>query len=558
MFGTIRKHQTWLWAVIITLTIISFVVFFSPYSRLNSGRGGSSNLGSINGVPVTPEEYQQTEHEVFLRYFFMNGSFPNEEARKSGFDPVREIYLRLLLIHKQNDLNIHVGSELVAQTARNMLRPLQKANINSPTAFVKQILEPRGLQLDDLERFIRHELGVQEMISTIGLSGKLITPQEAQSLYEREHQEVAAEAVFFQASNYLASVTATPEAISQYYSNHIANYRIPDRIQINYVEYVLTNFQAEADAELAKITNINERLDAIYQQRGTNYYSEAKTPQEAKQKILEEERHNLMTVAAHKKASAFATELFDKEPMRPENLPALAKEKGLTVKVSAPFDRETGPKDLHVHSEFTKRAFALSPTNEPFAGPLVAEDAVYIIGWNRQIPSEIPPFEVMKERVTADYKFDQARALARQAGEALYATVTNGLAQGKAFSNICAEAKAPVTVLPPFSLSTRASSVEEHMPFTQLKQLAFGTAPGKVSPFQPTFEGGGLVYVKARLPVDQAKMQADLPDFVNYVRMNRQSEAFNDWFRRQAERGLQDTPLGRPRQNPVLSGTSKS
>src|SRR6476659_10226796 len=109
MFGTIRKHQTWLWAVIITLTIISFVVFFSPYSKLNPGQGGPANLGSINGVPLTPEEFSRTEREVFLRYFFMSGSFPNEETRKSGFDSIRETYLRLLLIHKQKDLNIHVG-----------------------------------------------------------------------------------------------------------------------------------------------------------------------------------------------------------------------------------------------------------------------------------------------------------------------------------------------------------------------------------------------------------------------------------------------------------------
>src|SRR6266404_5606996 len=108
MFGTIRRHQTWLWAVIITLTIISFVVFFSPYSKFNSTRGGTANLGSINGERVTPEEFGETEREVYLRYFFMSGAFPGEEARKAGFDPMRETYYRLLLIRKQNELGIHL------------------------------------------------------------------------------------------------------------------------------------------------------------------------------------------------------------------------------------------------------------------------------------------------------------------------------------------------------------------------------------------------------------------------------------------------------------------
>ncbi len=105
MFGTIRKHQTWLWAVIITLTIISFVIYFGPQSKLNSGRGGgTSNLGSINGERITPEEYANTEREVSLRYFFMSGNFPSAETKNSGFDPMRETYYRLLLIHKQNGI----------------------------------------------------------------------------------------------------------------------------------------------------------------------------------------------------------------------------------------------------------------------------------------------------------------------------------------------------------------------------------------------------------------------------------------------------------------------
>src|SRR5262247_1509193 len=124
MFGTIRKHQTWLWAVIITLTIISFVVFFSPYSKLGPGGRGTANLGSINGVKLTPEEYGQAGREVYLRYFFMTGQFPNEQTKNSGFDPMRETYYRLLIIHKQKDLDIHVSSDLIAQTARRMLLPL--------------------------------------------------------------------------------------------------------------------------------------------------------------------------------------------------------------------------------------------------------------------------------------------------------------------------------------------------------------------------------------------------------------------------------------------------
>jgi uncharacterized membrane protein YdjX (TVP38/TMEM64 family) len=49
MFGTIRKHQTWLWMVIIVFTIIAFVIFFTPGGQNPLAGGGGANYGLVNG-----------------------------------------------------------------------------------------------------------------------------------------------------------------------------------------------------------------------------------------------------------------------------------------------------------------------------------------------------------------------------------------------------------------------------------------------------------------------------------------------------------------------------
>src|SRR3954454_4775778 len=104
MFGTIRKHQNWLWAIIITLTIISFVYFFSPVTKMNND-GGTANYGSINGDRIGREEFTDARKEVELRYFFMTGNWPSEEAKKTAnFDPERETYQWLLLVQKEQQL----------------------------------------------------------------------------------------------------------------------------------------------------------------------------------------------------------------------------------------------------------------------------------------------------------------------------------------------------------------------------------------------------------------------------------------------------------------------
>src|SRR5579872_773371 len=106
MFGTIRKHQTWLWAVIITLTIISFVTFLSPNSKLNSGRS-SENYGSINGERVTRDQYASAYREVDLHTLFMSRHWLNEDKKDSRVDPERENYQWLLLIQLQRKVGIH-------------------------------------------------------------------------------------------------------------------------------------------------------------------------------------------------------------------------------------------------------------------------------------------------------------------------------------------------------------------------------------------------------------------------------------------------------------------
>src|SRR5262245_50753068 len=109
MFGTIRKHQTWLWAVIITLTIISFVIFFSPYSKVNNERRGGENFGSINGERITRKDYIDAMREVDLQYFFRFGNWPTEDSKRMGFDQERETYQWMFLIQKQRQMGIRIS-----------------------------------------------------------------------------------------------------------------------------------------------------------------------------------------------------------------------------------------------------------------------------------------------------------------------------------------------------------------------------------------------------------------------------------------------------------------
>jgi hypothetical protein len=566
MFGTIRKHQTWLWAIIITITVISFVIFFSPYQRMsNAGGRGNVDYGWYNNQRITEDDFDHAQREISLGFFLRAGRFlrwPNdEEAKKMGFDPMLETYKRIVLIQKQDQLGIQTSKELVKQYAWQIARSLERSGVTSPKMLVDQVLKPVGLTAEDFERFLRHDLAIQELVGTFGMPGKLMTPEEAKGLYEREHQELATEAVFFSASNYLATVSNTPEAITQFYQNNSNYYRIPDQVQVRYAKFAVSNYLGQAQDELQ--TNITELIDQNYQRLGTNAFPEAKTPEEAKAKIREELFRTKGMSYAVTNAVNFARQLFVMEPVSGDNLEALAKTNsiaqtnGAIVGITAPFDKEEGPKDLQVGNDFIKAAFALTQ-DEPFPSQAVAgKDGVYVIAFYKKIPARIPPLDEIRDKVTEDYKYNEAVRMARNAGIQFYQTLTLGMSQGKTFTAVCEEAKLKSITPPPFSISTReVPGIEDHISLNGqngLKEIAFSTPVGKVSRFYPTREGGVILEVKSALPIDQAKEKAELPDFMANVRQTRQNEAFFEWFRQQLQ-GLRGTPLNAP--PPAAPGTS--
>jgi peptidyl-prolyl cis-trans isomerase D len=421
--------------------------------------------------------------------------------------------------------------------------------------FAKQVLAPR-LTVQDFERYIRHELGIQQLIAVTGVSGELVTPQEVRALYARENEELSVQAVFFPASNYLANVAVTPEAILQFYTNQMPRYRLPERLQLSYVKFLATNFWEEAVKEINQITNLNEKLDQMYEERKTNLVNATTSPEEFKQNMLKEEQRKLALFKARKQANAFATELFDMSPVQADNVEKLAKAKGLTVEVTQPFSREEGPAELQVGEDFAEKAFKLT-TTDPFAGEAVLGfDEAYVIALKARLPSENPPYESVRERATEDYRFLEAVRAARKAGQEFHTALTNGLAAGKGFVAICTEAKLQPVLPPPFSLSTQElPEIEKHVNLQQFKQVAFTSSIGKPSEFMPTREGGFVMVVQAKLPLDMTKMNAALTNFTRAVRQARQNEAFNDWFQMEAKRGLSEIPyFSRQQQQPQGAG----
>ena len=529
MIGTIRKHSKVLWGITIPALIISLFMFFLPQRRMAGGHD-TGDFGSVYGKKITQPQYVEARNEFKLFYLFQRGTWPDKNGNVSPDDIDRQTYGRLLLIQKADDLGIQVGLDAAATAANQMLRSLgRNGETVSMGDFEKQVLLPENLTVTDFEGFARHEVAIQQLIHTIGLSGSLIPPSEVAGIYRRDHQELSSQIVFFSAANYLSQVTVVPAAIGAFYTNYLAAYRLPDRVQVSYVEFNVTNFLAQSKAEWAK-TNFDAEVDAVYLQYGMQAFPEAKTPAEAKVKIRETMIRQRALTDARVQANDFAGAVFNLAPMNVENLATVAKQKGLTAQMTAPFGMEAGPQEFTAPENFAKTAFGLT-SDEPFANPIIGPDAIYVIALARQLPSEIPPLADIRGRVTQDYKFHEGVLLAQHAGTNFVRGLSSSATDGKTFAAACAVAGLRPQVLPPFSLTTRElPELGDHAELNQVKQSAFTTAVGHAGNFVETSDGGFVLFVQSQLPVDQAVMDAALPQFTADLRRAREGEVFNAWF----------------------------
>jgi hypothetical protein len=380
----------------------------------------------------------------------------------------------------------------------------------------------------------------------------MITPAEAEQLYRRDHQEVSGDLVYFSASNYAAKVVITNGALTNFYSMQAARYRIPDKIRVSYVEFAKSNFMADADKQFGSISNLQAQLLDLYYKAGTNSFKDTNgnvlSETAALEKIKQDQRERLAMTFAARKANEFANKVYDKQPTRAENLEAVAAEEKMTVQVTMPFDMN-GPTNLEVHPKFAQEAFGLDATNKPICfNPIGGENGIYLIAFKDMIPGRAQTFEEVQDKVMEDYKRVNAYTLARNDATNLIAIATTGLTQSKTFEESALKLGMKVEALPPISPSTETlTNLEERINVRQLKNVVLGLEPNNISSFIPNPpDGGFVVYVRGKLPFDDAKVREELPKFTAELRYQKQNELFSQWFRKQVEKA--NLPLNKPKQ----------
>ena len=528
MIGSIRKHSNWLWAIIVTAVIASFVIWSDAGGGRNSFDFGGSDFGKLYGRPITRDQLLKARTAVSVDDALRGG-----RARGASADNERQVAELMVLQAKVKEMGIQVSDDAVGKYLRENFKDASTGTFNYDV-FIQNLLQRTRIDESTFLEHIRQQVAIQHMVETVGAASRLVTPREVESDYRRDNERWVTKAALFSVSNRVASITAKPEELTKFYSNRIAYYRIPERSVLVYVRFDATNYIAEAESMISKEAGFTNRLEEFYKQRGAEMFRDENdkvlSKEAALRKIRDEASSQGALGLARQAAVRFNDELGALTNVTASSFAMTASKLKVPLRSTTPFRVGERIMGLETVQSLPQRVAGLN-AETPYTEPLDGEGFVVIPMLQTKLPPEIPSFETVRERVLQDYKMDRARAATREAGEKFQATAAAGLASGKRFDDITPSEKVPVISVPEFTTAAQnVAGLDSRLNLYLVRNAATTAKSNGVSRYTESSDGGFVLYLEKKEPVSDEAVKLALPTALAEARQQRRMAVFQSWF----------------------------
>jgi peptidyl-prolyl cis-trans isomerase D len=398
MFETIRTHRRILQLILVILIFPAFVFFGLPaYDRMT----GADAIASVDGKPITMEEFAQAQREQMDRL---------RQTLGDSFDPAllqtpaaqREILEGLIVRHvlfwAAREENISVTDDELRRTITR-IPGLTDENGRFDRERYANLLAARGMNEVGFEMEQRRELAIRALPEAIGLSAVPPGPMVEHLLRANEQVRTVSMRAF-RAEDYVGKTQSTVEDFRKYFEENAAEFQVPESVSVEYVMLRPEDVAARVELDPRAVRDYYEQNKARFG-----------TPEERRA------RHILVAIgeadadAARAKAEALKSEI------------AGGKAFADVARASSddPASRESGG-DLgwfrheDMVAEVADAAFGLSKPGE-VAGPVRSDFGWHLVMLDEVRPAETRPFEEVRDEITRQLREEQARLRFGEAAE---------------------------------------------------------------------------------------------------------------------------------------------
>jgi len=539
----LQRYGPWILGGVLLLLVPSFVVMFSPSAALKQKR---SELPTIGGKPVDFADFQTTKNAVLTEVVFTSGHQPPRSLEfedQLNIDAVQ----RLILMRKAREFGISATEDEVVQQVRVLPAFLNEQKQFDPDRYQRYLnfLNNLGISEAQLAETIREQIVLARLRALITTAAK-VTPAELKLAYTPLHEETTIDYVEFNAANHKENFEIKDDVARAFYDANKEKFRKPAQVKVREVYFTISDAQKS-------ITPGEDEIGEYYELNKNKYLDDQKKPRPLAD-VKDEVKKDLLDLRAERlagdRATGFSVKLVHEPGTTRPDFAKIAADFALTPHETDFFSLHGVVTGINAGPQFNQAAFSLSP-EVPFSDPVRGENGYYVLEYLASRPSEVPPFDQVKERVVDLLKQQQAVDAAVKQGRELAAKVKEAVAAGKSFSDACASARLKAKTLEPFSIAQETTNV----PFAnRIKDVALGMPTNTVSDFILTPDGGLFFYLKQRTPPnseDFEKARAQMA--VQLLDRNRQA-LFEDWanavirderveYKRKAHPKQQESPV---------------
>ena len=508
-------------AGVLILLIPGFIMMFTT----SSGKGDSRNrdLPSINGKAINANEYQQALDDAQAEAIISTGRAP---ARTAAVEDQlkQQAVLRIVLLRKAKELGLRVSDAELQRHLQSQPLFANDAGQFDPAKYgqlMNYLGNNFGINPIRFEDLMRQQLLINRLQGLVTASAKA-TPAEIALQSTPITERVTISLVEFIATNAPAP-SVTDEEAKRAFESAQESFRVPKRVQVRYALFSI--------AEAKKAVKITDAEIAQYFEHNQTRFTDDKGNAQPLGAVTNQIRETLTKLRAEEKAGNSATEFSiklvqDTGAAKPD-FTKLAEAAGATVSETGFFTPQGPVEDIEAPPAFRQTAFALTP-EAAYSDPIPSAAGYYVLQYIASKPSEIPPFDQVKDKVTTQLKLARQYEGSLKQGQETLAQLKQDIATGKSFDAVCANLKLKPRKLGPFALADEKLDLPGGM---FAREVVMSLSTNSVSELVRTPNGSMLIYLQDRQKPVASTNSQEVANLASLVLRQNQQALFNDWLK---------------------------
>jgi len=235
MFRFLKRNKEavkkYLLIFFLSIVSIGMVITLAPIPTGDTSRAESNVLASLDGVNITTTDLQRN-----LQIRFRNSPQANQAKLIPAFagNMLNEMVFQRALIVQAKKMGIEVSDAELGQALQSIPWLTQDGSFIGMDRYTDEIYQQTGMSVSEFERELRNRL-LEDKVRSVVTDGVQVSPQEVREEFAKRNTKAKIEYVVFDPSQFVKAVQVTPQALEAFFKQDPKRYKVPEERQVNYV-----------------------------------------------------------------------------------------------------------------------------------------------------------------------------------------------------------------------------------------------------------------------------------------------------------------------------------